>query len=108
MLIQYLKQIKCGLQLIDTVGLEGLVKGKPTPRPPASFNKQAGKVTTCESSFSDQKWGDAMQGITRAAEHCSNAQLNIILKKAQRAVNELMREAGGEEMVDERSEDKYA
>ncbi|KAN0085855.1 hypothetical protein V8E55_006989 [Tylopilus felleus] len=99
--------IKHGLQLIHTVGLEGLMKGKLTPRPPALFDKQAGKVTTCENSFSDQSWGNATQGLTHAAERRSDAQLNVIVRTVQHAVRELMPEVGGER-VDEESDDEYA
>ncbi|KAG6377254.1 hypothetical protein JVT61DRAFT_1315 [Boletus reticuloceps] len=99
--------IKCGLQLVNTVGLEGLVKGKPTPHPPASFNKQAGKVTTGENSFSDQHWGDATQGITHAAERRSDAQLHDILSKVQQVARELA-QAGDEQMDNDCFEDEYA
>ncbi|KAG6371364.1 hypothetical protein JVT61DRAFT_9572 [Boletus reticuloceps] len=99
--------IKRGLQLVNTVGLEGLVKGKLTPRPPASFNKQVGKVTMGENSFSDQHWGDATRGITRAAERCSDAQLHDILSKVQQVARELA-QAGDEQMDNDCFEDEYA
>lgn len=103
----YLKQIKHGLQLIYTVRLEGLMKGKLTSRPPALFDKQAGKVMMCENSFSDQNWGNAMWGLTCTAECHSDAQLNVIVRKVQHTVHELMPEVGGKR-VDEESDDEYA
>ena len=56
--MQYLEQIKRGLQLVTTVGLEGLMKTKAIPQPPTSFSKQAGKAIPTDNFFSDQKCGD--------------------------------------------------
>ncbi|KAN0091531.1 hypothetical protein V8E55_005097 [Tylopilus felleus] len=50
--------IKRGLQLVTTVGLEGLMKTKAIPQPPTSFSKQAGKAIPTDNFFSDQKCGD--------------------------------------------------
>ena len=81
------------------------MENNATPRAPATFNKQAGKATTSENSFSDQNWGSASQGLARVAECHSNTQLAYILQQAKLVAYELDPDANGENMED--SEDEY-
>ncbi|KAG6370245.1 hypothetical protein JVT61DRAFT_12404 [Boletus reticuloceps] len=100
--------MKRGLQLISIVGFKALVKGKVMLHAPGTFNKQVGKVTTSEHSFSDQKWGDTTRGITRAVEHCSNTQIAQIHEKAQLLAGKLEPDAGDKSVALETTKDEYA
>jgi len=73
-----------------------------------TFNKQAGKTTTSEHSFSDQKWGDATQGLTHAAEHHSNTQLAVIIEKVQQAAHDMQPDTSGETVFEDDARDEYA
>ncbi|KAN0077964.1 hypothetical protein V8E55_010021 [Tylopilus felleus] len=81
------------------------MKSKATPSAPDTLNKQTSKVTTNKHSFFDQKWGNAMQGMTCMVECHSNPQLASILKAAKLVAHELEPET--ENMDQEASEDEY-